>query len=310
MESIAIALPSAFMACVQCFELVQFGRNFKEDFAVSAADLKICEIHLLRWGAAAGLDESGGFQLQERLSRYPEDQLQKAVMVLKRIAAIFETTKESCRFDSLDDDEDPRQSEQLDETAHLQNQQKNIQKSHQHLDKIKARYKSVANAVKGSIQTASDRTKWALYKKKHLTALVEQVTALIDRLEKLFPELLEVERKMAKQEVEGAEEEVIQTLPAMATKIDPLMVEALTAELKSKGMTFADVEAGEYVRAHLGNVYAPGEKSTGHDDHSFAKLRLSGHARFHGGNVYGARSAHTGLHDAEDGAVTKVGESG
>lgn len=291
-EAIAIALPGAFMACVQCFELVQFGRNFKEDFAISAADLKICEIHLLRWGAAAGLDEGDTTELPKKLSQYPEAQLQKGLLVLNRIVSIFNTTKESCQFDSVNDDEEENNeagTEPLNEDDQLQGQQPNMRKSHKHLDKVKAMYRSAASAVKHAAQSASDRTKWALYKKKHFTALVDQVGKLIDRLEKLIPELLEVEKKLAKEEADGVEKEVLQVLPALAAKIDSVMAEAFKAQGRSLGMTFENVEAGEYSRTQLGNTYAPGEKSTGHDDHQFKGLKIGGNAVFHGGNSYGVR---------------------
>ena len=291
-ESIAVALPGAFMACVQCFQLIQFGRNFKDDFAVCAADLKICEIHLLRWGTAAGLNEADGTELPKKLSKYPEDQLQKGLLVLEQIVSIFHNTKKMCHFEStLDDDkEDGSQpSIPLNEDVQLQTQEAKWQKSHKHLDKAKAKYRSSLNAMRNLFQDAGDRTKWALYKKVHLTALIKQVSELIDRLEKLFPELLQVEQKLAQEEVKGAEKEVVQTLPALAAEIDPVMTEALTVQMKSYGMTFEDVEAGDYVRVHLGNVYAPGEKSTGHDDHQWKKLKIDGHAVFHGGNVYGKK---------------------
>lgn len=286
-ETIAIALPAAFMASVQCFELVQFGRNFKEDFAVSAANLKICEIHLLRWGGAAGLDGEHSTKLHERLSKYPDDQLQKALLVLRRIVSIFDNTKEACQFESIDEDESSGQSAPLDENAQLQTTDAKMRKSHKHLDKIRGRYRSAVATVKRAAQDASDRTKWALYKKKHLETLVEQVSKLIERLEKLFPELLEVEKKMARQEAETAEKEVVQALPAMAAKIDPVMAEALILQMTTYGMTFENIEAGDDVRAHMGNAYAPGENSTGHDDHHFKGVKLSGNVQFHGGNYYG-----------------------
>lgn len=66
---------------------------------------------------------------------------------------------------------------------------------------------------------------------RHLTTLVEQVSGLVDKLEKLFPELLEVEKKLAQKEAEGADEEIVQALPKLAVKIDPLLAEALTAQM-------------------------------------------------------------------------------
>lgn len=91
---------------------------------------------------------------------------------------------------------------------------------------------------------------------------------------------------MAKAEVEGAEKEILEVLPARAAKIDTFMAKALSQEMKVHGMTFKDVEA-HGGNVHLGNAYAPGEKSTGNDNHVFEKLRFGGDANFHGGNSYG-----------------------
>lgn len=152
---IAAAVPPAFMACVQAFELVQFGRNFKTDFAIPAADLKICEIHLLRWGTAAGLSEAAKGKPPDRLSRYPDDQLKKALQVLERIRDSFETTKKECRFESLDDEEDNggedlsgENTEPLEEKRELEHQSQDMKLSHKHLDKVRAKYRSAASAVK------------------------------------------------------------------------------------------------------------------------------------------------------------------
>lgn len=281
------------MACVQCFKLVQLGRNSKDDLAVCAADLMICEVHLLRWGTAAGLHKADAAKPPEALSGYPETQLNLGLVVLQRIVSIFEKTKDDCQFESLTEGEGNEQSDALDGDEQLKTEDVKLQKSHKFLAKSKAKYRSAVEAVRHTAQSADDRAKWALYKQEHLTALVKEVGSLIDRLEKLFPKLAGVEKKMAREEAEGAEKEVVQVLTKLAAKIDPIMAEALTGQMRSFETTFGDIEAGDQVRAHLGNVYATGEKSTGHDDHTFGKMKLGGHAVIHAGNYYGRKQSPT-----------------
>jgi hypothetical protein len=286
--SIVTAIPGAFLACVQCFKLVQFGRNFEDDYALVAADLKICEIRILRWGNAAGLaDETQSqetAQHTEKLSKYPPDELRRAEAVLKRIVAIFNSTKEKCEFESIDDNDT---ADPLSENEQAQQEEQSIiVQSHRHLNKVRAMYSKGVDKVKDKFSSASDKSKWALYKKEHLTELVRQVSELIDRLEKLFPELVEDEKRMAREEVKDVPQTLLGQLAELA-KSDPALTQALQAEARSQGTSLENVWFQGNAITRIGDDYAAGEKGHTRGSHNVRMAVFDGDARTHLGDTIG-----------------------
>ena len=168
--SVVLGIPGAFMASVQCLKLVKLGANFKEDLAIAAADLKICEIHLLRWGDAAGILDGSPEPVQggmlDKLSEYSAQELEKAKAVLDQIVEIFNTTKQSSKFASfIDGGTHEGNTEGLDETEQLQLEQLSLNPTHKHLDKVRAKYSKAVDVIRRKVVETTDRTKWALYKK-------------------------------------------------------------------------------------------------------------------------------------------------
>ncbi|KAL5324014.1 hypothetical protein ACEPPN_008557 [Leptodophora sp. 'Broadleaf-Isolate-01'] len=51
----AIGIASAFTACVDCFEYVQFGRHFGRDFQTSKLALDCARLRLTRWGESVNI---------------------------------------------------------------------------------------------------------------------------------------------------------------------------------------------------------------------------------------------------------------
>jgi hypothetical protein len=51
----AISIASAFTACVDCFEYVQFGRHFGRDFETSQLALNYARLRLIRWGESVNI---------------------------------------------------------------------------------------------------------------------------------------------------------------------------------------------------------------------------------------------------------------
>jgi hypothetical protein len=51
----AISIASAFTACVDCFEYVQFGRHFGRDFETCHLALNCARPRLTRWGESVNI---------------------------------------------------------------------------------------------------------------------------------------------------------------------------------------------------------------------------------------------------------------
>ena len=48
-------LAGAFTACVDCFEYIQLGRQFGQDYGNCLLKLDVAKLRLSRWGVAMGL---------------------------------------------------------------------------------------------------------------------------------------------------------------------------------------------------------------------------------------------------------------
>jgi hypothetical protein len=53
--SLMTAASGIFTSTVQCFEYIQFGRNFGKDFNKSQVKLDILKLRLTRWGISVGI---------------------------------------------------------------------------------------------------------------------------------------------------------------------------------------------------------------------------------------------------------------
>ena len=51
----AISVSAAFTACVDCFEYIQFGRQFGRDFQTDRLSLDCAKLRLARWGQAVNI---------------------------------------------------------------------------------------------------------------------------------------------------------------------------------------------------------------------------------------------------------------
>jgi hypothetical protein len=51
----AIGIATAFTACVDCFEYIQFGRHFGRDFQTDQLALSFARLRLTRWGASVDI---------------------------------------------------------------------------------------------------------------------------------------------------------------------------------------------------------------------------------------------------------------
>ena len=51
----AIVIASAFTACVDCFECIQFGRHFGRDFQTDLLAMNCAKLRLTRWGESVNI---------------------------------------------------------------------------------------------------------------------------------------------------------------------------------------------------------------------------------------------------------------
>jgi ubiquitin-conjugating enzyme E2 D/E len=56
-----LGLPGIFMSCVQCFELIQSGRNFERDLLVLTTKFSNQQLRFTKWGEACGFGSPSGY---------------------------------------------------------------------------------------------------------------------------------------------------------------------------------------------------------------------------------------------------------
>lgn len=79
-------LVGIFNACMDCFEYIQLGRSFGEDFGKCMLRLDVVRLRMSRWGTAAGL--SPGFRRFKPAS-VSREEYDVAEDLLQQIQALF-----------------------------------------------------------------------------------------------------------------------------------------------------------------------------------------------------------------------------
>jgi hypothetical protein len=73
-----INIPSTFVSCVQCFEYIQFDRDFERDQKALVLRLDLLQTRLVRWGDCVGImDEEGELSVRKDLRNPPEKHFRK-----------------------------------------------------------------------------------------------------------------------------------------------------------------------------------------------------------------------------------------
>lgn len=80
-------LAGAFTACIDCFEYIQLGRQFGQDYGKSLLKLDTAKLCISRWGAAIGLGLEPLFKPQISASN---EEIRLAQSLLEQILESFE----------------------------------------------------------------------------------------------------------------------------------------------------------------------------------------------------------------------------
>jgi hypothetical protein len=166
----AMGIATAFTACIDCFEYIQFGRRFGRDFQTDQLALGCARLRLARWGESVNIYDD------PRLGR-PDataTEIQVAKDTLLQILALFADTEGISKKYRIA----ARAGEDLSVFS-----MGDIDPMVMALDN---KMKSLAiQRQKGS--RFLKLTSWALYHRYELRDLLERIVSLIDNIEILFP---------------------------------------------------------------------------------------------------------------------------
>jgi hypothetical protein len=202
----AVGIASAFAACVDCFEYIQFGRKFGRDFQTDQLALSCARLRLTRWG------ESVDIYNDPRLgkSNATATEIQVAKDTLLQILMLFADTEAISKKYKLavkaGDDLSVVSTGDMDPTlTALDNKMKALAMQRQK----RSRFLKL--------------TSWALYHRSELTGLLEGIVSLISSIEKLFP-APQAQITLVRQEAtEVGDKQSLELLENAAKSVDNLL---------------------------------------------------------------------------------------
>lgn len=232
-----LGLLGLFSAAVDCFEYVRIAKTFENDFATSQLKLDGARIRLSRWGAALG------FQTNSRLTIARPD-FEHAEMILKHLESLFVQAQSKSKIFARPGVDD----------FHVGGLSPSQSMVHAGLmTKIRERVKR-ERPVGGY-----DKGKWALYKKKELDDLVDNIVELVEQLEQILP--MSIDPQQTLHTLVEDEYEEIQQLARRNTEngqVTPLQV-AETMYGAAEGL---DPYLEEFLRESISELRASGASST------------------------------------------------
>lgn len=267
-------LAGVFTACVDCFEYIQLGRRFGQDYGKCLLKLDAEKLRMSRWGVAMGLGPQSSLKPQVSIS---EEDFKLARRLLEQIMDSFKDAERvSERFRK-------RSILQKTETEDLvvYDAGSTLDPSYQRLH-ITMRELASQRQSRTSLR---NKTTWALYEKKRFDGMIADVTVFISKLVELFPASQEHQRALCKAEVSAISEiEDLALLNEIACDDNTMLAAEVKKEIDSHGHNATDWEASDSAKVWVGdeNENAVGVRNK---SHTAARFTVSGNAQVHIGNV-------------------------
>lgn len=277
MESVGFAigvagLAGAFTACIDCFEYVQLGRHFGQDYGKCLIKLDATKVRMSRWGASMGLNPKP--HLKQSISASDEE-IRLAQSLLEQI------------LDSFKDAE--RISERFKKHTSTQGSASTALAVYDANTDLVSNYQRLHLTMSGLAKQRQKQTSvrkkftWAIYEKKSFDRLIDDVTGLVHDLVDLFPTAQEDQKVLCKAEVSAIEEtRDLALLNDIACKDDEILAAEMKKEMNNRGHTVTDWKVEGNSKMWAGDENASAVHSKGHN---FARFTVSESADVHLGNV-------------------------
>jgi hypothetical protein len=232
-----VSLFGLFSTVIDCFEYVRIAKTFELDFETSQLKLDAAQIRLSRWGEALGV-------CSNTTTTIPRSDYEHAEKVLKHLGSLFEQAQNKSEIFA-------QRALQTFEASDLVPPASLVHGG------VMAK---VCKRMHRSTGTSGiEKAKWAVYKKKDLDSLVEDIVALVDQLERILPMSIKPEdglQALVKSEVE----EILQLARPESedSQVTPLQI-AETIHAAAKGL---DPHIEDFIKKAIGQLRADGGAST------------------------------------------------
>jgi hypothetical protein len=275
----ALSVAALFNNCVSCFEYIQLGRHFAQDYERCQLKVDVARTRLSRWGQAVTINQDPRFATDKPVDK----SVQQVQDILEEIDQLFQNLENASKRYT-------RRAEKKD-LDHLQIQtlQPVAQKLHNHLSAIVRQRQKGTSFVK--------KAAWALYDGKHFEKLVNEITGFVDALEKLFPAKEIVRHTLVEMEIEEVSDEPsLGALQKAAANTDSVLAQVVTKRLEMYGdRNYAEeVRSDGSARVRVGNEWADAvlNRSLGPPGQTWneaGSVIAKGISAVHIGNSYGGR---------------------
>lgn len=238
-DSISQDVYAAFVDCVQCLGLVNVDPRMPRrpfDPIGPRLQLAVCEIRLLRWGAAAGMRETHPAIRKAVLSFYGIYVLQQARQALERISTLFRHAKGESQPEHTSNASDGVQAPEHDHNEA-------VQALSRRRTALKMKYWSSNYEIRPERQQVNEEAGWTPSSELRLIALLRQVKRWIDELDRLFPDLLRWQRNRALEDADELGDVENVTLAAVAAYFDGLLAEAVEIKRRSPATRVDNVKS-------------------------------------------------------------------
>jgi hypothetical protein len=266
-----VGLASLFSTCMECFDYIQLGRTFGKDYGKCLLRLDAAKLRFSRWGEATGIASTS--QVNDRLA-VSEPDFRLAESLLQQIQDSFEDTEKISRRYQKHAVLNSPTSDALvvyDEKIDLSPQDLQI---HSQLRAIASRRQKTTGLVQ--------KTRWALYEKKKLDAMISDITEFIDKLVDLFPDAKESQTPLCENELSSiGDAEDLTKLKDIAGADDRVLQSCAEAELVRRGHIVKNWKAEDHADVWVGDENGVGVESKGHRVSEFS---VSGSAKVRLGN--------------------------
>lgn len=278
MESAGFAIGVAgllgvFPACVDCFECIQIGRQFGQDYGKCLLQLDTAKLRMSRWGVAIGLGP--GTNLKQKISVSDEELILAQSLLEQILISFMDAERISERFKKhTSTSMQNAGSEQL--LVHNASTDLDLDHQRLHVTMRELAFKR----QKGT--SFRKKAAWALYEKKRFDRMIEDVTGFINELVDLFPAAQEDQKALCKAEVAEICETQDLALLNHVCECDRMLAAEVEKEMKSRGHSVTDWKAGGNSKMWAGDENAFRVNSKGH---SFARFTVSDYADVRLGNM-------------------------
>lgn len=261
-------LAGIFTSCIDCFELIQLGREFGSDYEKCLLRLDVSRLRFTRWGYSVGLG-NGSTTVKDIAAS--ENEIKIAHQLLSSIKETFEEVqKASKRYEKT---AKSSTLEVFDESTALDGI---FQRLHTSMRKAAVARQSKTNIL--------SKAAWAIYHKKRFDTMVEEIKELVDSLIQLFPNAIPKQQALAASEAAVVSDvEDLRLLSEVSMQDDPILLEATNSKLSHYGHVFKSPSATGYSKMHAGDDVAYGVAAY---NHIYDNARSSDNANAHFGNVY------------------------